>query len=102
MGQDTEYWPMWVGTDATQELTVWSVDDWRYVAPTHETIVGRGYGIHHARYRKDSRMVASTTTLGCINILDPDDAQWFGEECEKMRGMRLTVCLEVPPWEEWV
>ena len=102
MGDDTVYWPTWIGTEATQELEVWSVDiRGFYERPTGEFITGRGYGIHHARYHKGSRLVPSNTTLGCINVLSPSDARELGEEIREARGYRQHVILDVPKWEDW-
>lgn len=102
MQLDSVYWPMWIGTDATLELPEWDLDDEdMYRRPTNRIITGRGYGLHHARYRKGSRLVPSRTTLGCINILDPDDAEWLGEELRKAFGNRLHVVLNVPEWDKW-
>lgn len=102
MSMDTVYWPRWIATDAHQELTVWDVDEQgRYLAPTDDTVIGKGYGLHHARYWKGTELVPSGSTLGCINILDPADAEWLATEIRAAVGNRLHVCLYVPPWDEW-
>lgn len=102
MGPDTVYWPAYIDTEATQQLPIWELDDrGRYLVPSDHTITGRGYGIHHARYHCNDAIIPSSTTLGCINILSPEDAQWFGEEIRKALGYRLHVFLEVPEWDEW-
>lgn len=102
MGSETVYWPVYVDTEATQELPIWELDDrGRYLVPSDYTVTGRGYGIHHARYEVNETLISSSTTLGCINILSPDDAQWFGDEIRKALGYRLHVFLEVPEWDQW-
>ena len=102
MGDDTAYWPVFIDTSAVQELPVWKLKQDMYVRPTTKVFTGRGYGIHHARYHKSGLMVRSNTTLGCINILDPDDARRLADEIREAMGLRQAVCIEVPPWEEWV
>lgn len=102
MPLDSVYWPVWIDTEATQELTVWDLDDEEmYRKPTKRTIVGKGYGLHHARYKKGARLVPSNTTLGCINILQPEDAQWLGRRIRQAMGYKLHVMLEVPEWDQW-
>lgn len=102
MGEDTVYWPIYIDTDATQELPVWELDlQGMYYKPTGEHFTGRGYGIHHARYRKGGKLVPSNTTLGCINIIDPDDARWLGEQVREAVGYKLHVMIDVPRWEAW-
>ena len=95
MPDTSQYWPAFIATDATQELEAWEVKDGAYHAPLGETFTGRGYGIHHARYPRDGRMVFSTTTFGCINVHNPQDVLWLVANMDK--GERLIV----PPWEEW-
>jgi hypothetical protein len=102
MPLDSVYWPTWIGTDATQELTEWELDDEdMYRRPKRYTIIGQGYGLHHARYKKGRQLKASTTTLGCINILSPDDAKWLGQQIREAMAYKLSVFLDVPEWEEW-
>ena len=100
MGADTEYWPTWIDTAATQTLRVWDTERGEYYTPRMQWIVGRGYGIHHARYSKAGKMVRSNTTTGCINILSPDDARWLGDEI-RTTSMSKRVFVRVPPWKEW-
>jgi hypothetical protein len=101
-GSDGAYWPVFIDTDATQELTVWELDDrGRYLVPTDETITGKGYGAHHARWMPEYDWKPSSTTLGCINILSPYDAQFIAEEIDAAMGYRQEIKLIVPPWEDW-
>ena len=102
MPLDSVYWPTWIDTEATQELTVWDLDDEdMYRRPTRRTVLGRGYGIHHARFRKGRKLVPSNTTLGCINVLSPDDAIWLGKQIREAFAHRLHVFFDVPEWGEW-
>jgi len=102
-GPDAAYWPYFIDTNATQDLPAWKLDDeGRYLEADDWAIVGRGYGIHHARWQTDGRWMPSRTTLGCINVLDPDDARWLGVKLERAAGMRQRVTLTVPPWGEWL
>ncbi len=98
-GDDAAYWPVFMDTDATQMVRIWSLDDdGNYYGPTYRWIRGWGYGIHHARYSKAGQMVTSKTTLGCINILSSDDAQWLGQEVREATGR---VYIDIPPWNKW-
>ena len=99
MPKDSEFWPIFMDTDATQMVRIWSLDDdGNYYGPTYRWITGRGFGIHHARYPKAGQMVKSNTTIGCINILSPDDAQWLGEQVREATGR---VYIDIPPWNKW-
>ena len=100
-GEDAEYWPTWIDTAATQTLRVWDTERGEYYTPRMQWIVGRGYGIHHARYNKAGEMIPSNTTLGCINILSPDDARNLGEDIREAFSMKRRVFVRVPPWKEW-
>lgn len=101
MPKNTEYWPVYIDTNATQTIRAWEVEEGKYVRPKYQWIRGKGYGIHHARYKKGDDMVKSNTTLGCINILSPDDALWLGKEVREAMGMRQRVFIKVPPWNKW-
>ena len=102
MGYDTEYWPEWIGTGATQRLPVWELDaDGHYKSPTGRTFDGRGYGVHHARLPMDGQLVPSRTTLGCINILEPSEAQWIADEIREAWQYHVDVYIVVPPWDKW-
>ena len=101
MGDDTEYWPEFIDTAAIQIVREWVLKNDEYFAPAMRWITGRGYGIHHARHTKDGELVKSNTTLGCINIADPDDAEWLGGQIREALGMRQKVFVHVPKWSEW-
>ena len=101
-GEDAEYWPVWMDTNATQLVRIWELDEeGNYYGPLYKWVPGHGYGIHHARYSKDGEMVDSNTTIGCINILDPENARWLGDEIREAVGMRQRMHINVPPWKEW-
>jgi len=101
-GDDAEYWPVWMDTNATQTVRIWDLDEeGNYYSPKFRWVTGKGYGIHHARYSKADQMVPSNTTLGCINIASSDDAQWLGDRIEEAVGMRQRVYIDVPPWNKW-
>lgn len=100
--RETEFWPVFLGTNAWQALPVWDLSDGLYKHATGKTFAARGYGIHHARWcNKQGIMVKSNTTIGCINVLDPADAQWLGGEVHDSIGMRQRVFIDVPQWDKW-
>ena len=101
-GEDAEFWPVWMDTNAWQMVRIWNLDEeGNYYGPTFRWVTGRGYGIHHARYSKDGILVPSNTTHGCINATLPDDAQWLGDETRTAKGLQHRVYIKVPPWAEW-
>ena len=103
MPEDSVYWRVFMDTDATQMVRIWELDDdGNYYGPLYKWVPGKGYGIHHARYHKGGELVTSNTTLGCINILSPEDARWLGDEIREAVGMRQRMHINVPPWKEWL
>lgn len=101
-GPEAAYWPVFIDTSAVQRVRVWDIDEeGNYYGPLYKWVTGRGYGIHHARYLKDGQMVPSNTTLGCINIASPDDAEWLADEIRCAVGVRKHVYINVPPWKKW-
>lgn len=102
MGYDTAFWPVYMDTSATQELPVWELStDKEYKRELARTFTGRGYGIHHARFRRGRQLVPSRTTLGCINVIEPDDMRWLADEVRTAMAYRRRVFVYVPPWDEW-
>ena len=98
MKSDTGYWPVFIDTNAHQRVRVWDLDEeGNYYGPKMQWITGWGYGIHHARWRNAGQLAPSRTTLGCINILDPDDAEWLGDEVREAGK----VTIDIPPWDLW-
>lgn len=100
-GEDAAYWPVWIDTSAVQELLEWKLKDGLYYRATSRAFIGRGYGIHHARYSKAGLMVRSNTTLGCLNVLDPDDMFRLAMEIREAMSMQQGVFVDVPDWEDW-
>jgi len=102
MGDDTEYWPVFIDTSAVQILREWKLDaEGDYEAPAMKWLAGKGYGIHHPRIFKGGELVYSKTTLGCIGIESPGDAQWLADEIRESMGMRQRLYITVPPWRDW-
>ena len=103
-GRDTYYWPVYLRTNAHQTLEYWDVNrKGEYTKPNGKTFEGYGYGLHYARYKdkRTKKLVHSNTTLGCINILDPERASWLGKMIEEEIGARERVYLHVPPHDQW-
>ena len=94
MADTTPYWPVYIDTDATQDLKVWEIKDGFYHKATGQIVQGRGYGLHHARYQVSGQWLNSGTTLGCVNIHEPDDAMWLGEKIKEAFGYRVHVYIE--------
>lgn len=102
--ESSVYWPVFIGTAAWQYLPIWSLGpNGGYYQQLETTFTARGYGIHYPRYEKQKGvLVKSNTTLGCIGTQTSDDALILGEAIREAMGMRQSVYIEVPPWEEWV
>lgn len=106
---DSIYAPVFIRTNAHQMLNYWELDeDGHYLRKlTHKVggedvewrFDGKGYGIHHARF--GSPPIPSSTTLGCINILNPDNAKWLGMHLREAMHEREHVFITVPSWEVW-
>lgn len=102
MSKDSVFWPYFIDTDAHQVLSVWETNaDGTYGRPTRETFEGVGYGIHHARYNDRRGLVRSNTTLGCINILDPTDAERLAQDIKAIRSRGTDVVFLIPSWSTW-
>lgn len=101
MDSSSEYWPYWLGTDARAEYPEWSVVNGHYHEKLERTFTARGFGFHHARYLFRGDLVASRTTLGCGNILDPEDARWLGEEAQEAMRAGWHMEVMIPPWDTW-
>ena len=96
-GESTEFWPYFIDTAAEQELTIWKYDakTGEYI-PTANVFTGRGYGIHHARWHHPQLgLTPSSTTLGCINILDPEAALWLGKTAFAAHKERTPMFIDV-------
>jgi hypothetical protein len=102
MGDDTAFWPYFIATDAHQLLHVWDLDEkGNYLRESPTTFDGRAYGSHHARYFNGYAFVASRTTWGCINQLDPADSVELAHRILDKLKKRDEVFFLVPPWERW-
>lgn len=98
------YWPVILKTNAHQSLAYWDLNkDGKYKEPTGETFDGWGYWIHHARYWKDGELTDSSTTYGCINVIEVEDMARLGEDTEQYiaGGKHRRVFVNVPKWDEW-
>lgn len=75
---DHYLYPLFIGTNAYQMVEEWSLDSsGGYDKPTGRFVKDIGYGIHWP----DTKY--STTTLGCIRILQKTDLLDFAEFCKK-------------------
>lgn len=94
MGDDTEYAPVFIDTGATQILNAWELDEeGDYLRATKQRFIGRGYGIHHARWNPGGGLVPSRTTLGCLNIIEPDNAAWLGRKVREAWEMGIVEII---------
>ena len=103
-GIDSPYWPAFIATEAFQILPAWQLNrDGEYLqALPGRTFVGRGYGFHHARFRDArGRLVPSRTTLGCGNILEPNDNRWLAQEATAAMSRGWRIAVHIPQWDEW-
>jgi len=86
--------PIFISTDAKQELPVWEVlqkDKLYYVRATDQTIIDTGYGLHNS---------TSSTTLGCGRIIERDinhheNLMFLVYSIGKILEARETIQLEV-------
>lgn len=62
---DPSLWPYYIPTDATRKVFAWERDTDGYKAETEKIVTDEEYGIHHSK--------SSTTTLGCINVVNEED-----------------------------
>jgi hypothetical protein len=69
------YGPVKIRTDAWQTVKVWKLDeDGDYLSETNEEVKDSGYLLHYSE---------SNTTLGCIRIKSPSDAESLAKIIEK-------------------
>lgn len=95
------YWPVFIRTNAWQYLDYWEIDENEcYSRPTGKRFRGHGYGIHHARLDIGGELVPSSTTLGCMNVLDPEDAHSLGEHIVVAMGRHQHIYIDVPEQKE--
>ena len=81
------YGPVKIRTDAWQHVNVWETDgDGDYLRETPRQVRDGGYLLHYS---------VSGTTLGCIRLASPRDAEMIGEIIERLLGQGGSVQLEV-------
>jgi hypothetical protein len=78
--------PWFIPTNACQKLPVWDLKNGKYYKPTEEKINDWGYGLHYS---------TSTTTLGCIKIINLKDLEWLVSEIQIAIINKKDVFLEV-------
>jgi len=81
------YGPVKIRTDAWQEVNVWKLDaDGDYLRETGLLVRDEGYLLHYS---------LSATTLGCIRLSNPGDAEAIGATIERVMAQKESVQLEV-------
>jgi hypothetical protein len=81
------YGPVKIRTDAWQLVNVWELDaDGDYLRETSKTVQDYGYLLHNS---------VSVTTLGCIRIATPYEAELLGKVIEKALLRKEPVEIEV-------
>lgn len=86
MRDDTYKAPWFIPTNAEQFLPVWEVRKGKYIKPTNEKTLDKGYGLHFS---------TSNTTLGCIKINRKKDLLFLVEQINKAHFKGETVKIEV-------
>jgi hypothetical protein len=82
-----EYGPVKIRTDALQPVKVWGLDqDGNYLKETDREAIDRGYLLHYSE---------SNTTLGCIRIANPGDAETITRIIQRIFDSGEKVELEV-------
>jgi len=80
-------YPFFIITNAWQEVDEWLIKpDGSYDKPSGVKVKDYGYGIHFS---------VSTTTLGCIRIVNQTDLLWFKNQIETSLNSKETINLEV-------
>jgi len=70
------YGPVKIRTDAWQEVKAWELDgDGDYLRETERAVRDEGYLLHYSESR---------TTLGCIRLASPEDAETIAAVIEKV------------------
>jgi hypothetical protein len=84
---DPDFAPVKIKTDATQLVHLWTTDkSGGYDTQTSEVVRDSGYYFHHSIFN---------TTLGCIKILNEDDAINIATEIETALAAGEHVAVEV-------
>ena len=84
---DPALWPYYIPTTATRNVFVWERDTGGYKTETEEVVTDEEYGLHHSK--------SSTTTLGCIEVVDEYDLRRLAEDITKAIDDGEKVYLEV-------
>jgi len=93
--------PVYIATNAHQDLPVWTVNGNEYMHPTDRQFTARGYGCHFARYEKNGEWVPSRTSLGCIVVPDEEAIMWLGTGVHDLMSAQEHVAFDVPEWDTW-
>ena len=81
------YGPVKIRTNAWQAVNVWELDnDGDYFRETHRQVKDYAYLLHYS---------ASATTLGCIRLASPKDAETIAGVIQQALGRGESVQLEV-------
>jgi len=81
------YGPVKIRTDAWQWVKIWELDeDGDYLKERGDEVQDYGYLLHYS---------VSSTTLGCIRLESPEDAETLGRLVEKVLRSGEKVELEV-------
>jgi hypothetical protein len=81
------YGPVKIRTDAWQRVNVWALDkDGDYFRETDRQVKDSGYLLHYSN---------SGTTLGCIRLASPADAETIARAIQRVMEQGEPVQLEV-------
>jgi len=81
------YGPVKIRTDAWQTVKIWEIDDDKdYLKETDRIVIDRGYLLHYSK---------SSTTLGCIRLASPEDAEIIARIIQRVLDSGEKVELEV-------
>jgi len=82
-----EYGNVKIRTDARQLVMIWDLDqDGNYLRETNYGVLDKGYLLHYSQ---------SSTTLGCIRIATPEEAEVLAKYVQKYLDCGEGVQLEV-------
>lgn len=81
------YGPVKIRTDARQIVNVWELDtDGDYLKETQRQVIDEAYLLHYS---------TSNTTLGCIRLENPEDAEELARIIQRLLDQKEPVQLEV-------
>lgn len=85
--EDSYLAPFFIPTSAWQYLPIWELDEHHYYKKaTSKLTKDKGYGLHFS---------TSTSTQGCIKILDKDDLLWLVTKLKNLQSQGDVFMLEV-------